>query len=105
MPEPYWPKKKGAYLLADAEQNARYARIWCSYCKASRYFVLAELRAVFGNIECDDVVYQGWRCEGCGGKGQLQIRVEDPPAGGGVTIRRLRRIDTVRRPVWRDEAF
>lgn len=104
MPEPYWPKRKNSFLLSHAEQHARYAAIWCRYCKQKRYFLLSELRTAFGNIECDDVVYQNrWRCTGCDGKSLLDIKIEDPPVSGGFTIRRLARVEYVRRPIWRDE--
>lgn len=53
MPEPYWPKHKHSYTLGDAMKNALYARIWCGYCKRSRYFLLEDLKRLFGNIECD----------------------------------------------------
>ena len=105
MPEPYWPKRKGGYRLADAEEHNRYAAIWCPYCKRKRYFLLSDLRIAFGNIECDDVVYQDarWRCTGCNGKHTLQVKIGDPPADETVVVRRLERVEYVRRPIWRDE--
>ena len=104
MPEPYWPKRKASYRLSDAEKNTRYACIKCSYCKQERYFLLAELKVAFGNIECDDVVYQQrWRCTGCNGAGILHLTLQEPPAAGGVTVRRLDRVNYVRKLVWRDE--
>lgn len=102
MPEPY---RKKAYLISHAERHARYALIWCRYCKQKRYFLLAELREVFGDIDCDSIVdHHNWRCNGCNGRGDLDLRLEDPPASGAGIVRRLVRIDTIRRPVWRDEA-
>lgn len=104
MPEPYWPKRKSSYLLSDAERHARHAAIWCRYCKQKRYFLLHELRAAFGNIECDDVVFQQkWRCTGCKTGASFEIKIEEPPAAGGVTVRRLARVEYIRRPIWRDE--
>jgi|SRR6185312_13416945 len=106
MPEPYWPKKKGSYTLADAEKNARLAKIWCHYCKTERYFLLRDLRRLFGDIECDDVMLrQRWRCTNCGRTDTLNFDTEDPPAGKrqGMVIRRLVKIDIIRKPVWRDE--
>lgn len=104
MPEPYWPKRKGTYPISEAEKNTRYARVWCTYCKHERYFRLADLRTAFGNIECDDIVYQGrWRCSNCDGKGSLDCKVEDPPASKSITVRRLVEVRYVRRPVWKDE--
>lgn len=106
MPEPYWPKKKGSYTLADAEKHARLAKIRCYYCKTERYFVLRELRTLFGNVEVDDVIYrQRWRCTKCKSDGTLEINIEDPPAEKrqNITIRRLAGIEIIRKPIWRDE--
>lgn len=57
MPEPYWPKRKGSYTLAEAEKNARYARIRCRYCKRTIYYRLEDLHTVFGDIDVDEVIY------------------------------------------------
>ena len=106
MPEPYWPKKKGSYALADAEKHAQFAKIHCRYCKTVRYFFLRDLRRLFGNIECDDVIYrQHWRCATCKKTGTLEFDIEDPPADKrqAMVIRRLERIEIIRKPVWRDE--
>jgi hypothetical protein len=106
MPEPYWPKKKGSYTLADAEKNAKLAKIRCCYCTTERYFLLRDLRRLFGNIECDDVIYrQRWRCMNCKKTRTLEFDLEDPPADKrqGMIIRRLERIEIIRKPVWRDE--
>lgn len=104
MPEPYWPKRKHSYRLSDAEKNSRYGRIWCRYCKQEKYFLLRDLRAAFGNIECDDVLYQRrWHCTGCKKGDTLDFKLEDPPASGGATVRRLVKVEYIRRPVWQDE--
>jgi hypothetical protein len=106
MPEPYWPKKKGSYTLADAEKSAKLVRIRCYYCKIERYFHPRELRTLFGNIEVDDVIYrQRWHCTNCKNSGTLEINVDDPPAEKrqSITIRRLERIEIIRKPIWRDE--
>ena len=106
MPEPYRPKKKGSFTLADAEKNARLARIRCYYCKTERHFLLRDLRTLFGNIEVDDVTYrQKWRCTGCGSLGTLEIDLQEPPAGKRqeMIVRRLVGIQIIRKPIWRDE--
>lgn len=101
MPEPY---RKKAYTLSMAETHARYALVWCRYCKQRRYYRLADLRAVFGDVDCDSVVdHHNWRCTKCDGTGRVDMRLEEPPADGSGIVRRLVRIDTIKRPVWRDE--
>jgi hypothetical protein len=107
MPEPYWPKRKGPpYKLSDAEKVARFAFIRCQYCKVARYVPLEDLRRLFGNIECDDVIYsRRWRCMKCNSPDMLEMDIRNPPIGKGepFVIRRLDRIATKSWPVWRDE--
>ena len=82
MPEPYRPKKKGSFTLADAEKNARLARIRCYYCKTERHFLLRDLRTLFGNIEVDDVIYrQRWRCTNCNSDGTLDLNGKTDAVG------------------------
>lgn len=106
MPEPYWPKRKGPpYKLSDAEKHTQYARIWCRYCKRSRWYLLRELREVLGDIACDDVIdRRKIRCGGCGDKFSLDMRVENPSAADlqSVTVRRLS-FRWVKRIMWHDE--
>jgi len=105
MPEPYWPKRKNSYTLSDAETHNSYARLRCTYCKRTRYFLLKGLRAAFGNIECDDVVFQhNWKCLQCDGKGEVAFDLEKPPLGQNAVVRRLVRVEYIRRPIWKDEA-
>jgi len=102
MPEQYWPKRKNAYSLGDAAKNARHLQLRCNYCKRIRYMVIADLKALLGNIEVDDVAYVGWRCDGCKGT-TFDVRIEEPHAGSGAIVKRLVRIDYVRRPTWQEE--
>lgn len=106
MPEPYWPTKKSEYRLADAAKTSRYARIKCRYCKTERFYLVEELRVVFGNVECDDVLYRNdWRCVKCGKLNTLGLHMENPSAADlqKVKTRRIARIDYVRKITWRDE--
>ncbi|QDB99527.1 hypothetical protein [Mesorhizobium sp. 8] len=84
---------------------ARYALIQCRYCKLRRYVPLEDLRRLFGNIECDAVIYErNWRCTKCGTPGCLEMSIENPPAGKGeFVIRRLHDIKVKSWPVWKDE--
>lgn len=103
MPEPYWPKRKGSFTLADAARSNRLARIWCRYCKRSHNFEIADLKTVFGNIEVDDVPYQ-MRCSGCGRGATLEIEMLLPSAADrqNMTIRKLDKVSYLRRVTWRD---
>lgn len=105
MPEPYWPKRKGSYTLADAARTGdRLARVACRYCKRVRWFRLDDLQTVLGNIECDDVAHM-MKCAGCNKRQTLELRIESPSAADRqkMTLRRVERIYYIRRVVWRDE--
>ncbi|MCV0395902.1 MAG: hypothetical protein K5872_06555 [Rhizobiaceae bacterium] len=105
MPEPYWPKRKGSYRLSNAAKNSRYARLRCRYCKTYRYYLIEELKAVFGDIECDDVVYQNdWRCSGCGEKNMIEFDTCNPSATElqASVVRRIDRVVYVRKVIWKD---
>jgi hypothetical protein len=105
MPEPYWPKRKGRYTLRDARENRSLAHIRCCYCKRESYYRMEDLEKLFGNIEVDDVVRGKVRCSRCGNRHTLEIRTAHPSAAEmqTIVIRRIDRIEYVRRVTWRDE--
>lgn len=107
MPEPYWPKRRGAYTLADAEKNSTFASIRCTYCKRQRYYFVSDLKAAFGgHVECDDVIrVSGLRCRNCDGKGSLDLSMGGPPGdiADKAWLRRIVRIEYRRRIIWKDE--
>lgn len=107
MPEPYAPKKgKNAYTLEHARQFYEVAEIKCRYCKTVRYFAIADLKVLFGDIECDDVVYQpGWNCEQCNRDAGFEFELKKPSAEERqkMVIRRIEEIKYVRKIKWRDE--
>lgn len=105
MPEPYWPKRKNSYTLADAAKSSRYAKLRCRYCKAERYYLIEDLKVAFGNIECDDVTRaQRWRCTRCNQRDMLDFSIEHPSAADlqKIVLRRIDRVEYVRRVIWRD---
>ena len=103
MPEPYWPKRKGSFTLADVHRLGHLLRIECRYCKTARNYVADDLKTVFGPIEVDDVPLQ-MRCTRCRNKHTLQIETISPSAADRqtMTVRRVDRIDYVRKVTWRD---
>jgi len=102
MPEPYWPKRKGAFTLSDADRNDMLIRVRCPYDKRERWFLPAELRQVYGDIEVDDLVFP-LKCTRCGSLSE--VKGEVPPAAERqkITLRRLVEVRYVRRAKWRDE--
>ena len=105
MPEPYWPKRKNSYTLGDAERlPGRLVRIRCRYCRREHHYEIRDLRVVLGNIEVDDVAY-AMKCSGCGKDRTLDLELLSISAEERqkMTVRRLVRVQYLRRPVWRDE--
>jgi hypothetical protein len=106
MPEPYWPKRKNSYRISDALKNNKFARLQCRYCKTERHFLLEELRIVFGNVEVDEMAYQrDWRCSNCGKISTIELKLCDPNPDQlrNITIRKIDRIEYVRKITWKDE--
>lgn len=103
MPEPYWPKRRGSFTLADAHRLGYLVRIHCRYCKTQRHYVPDDLRKVFGSIEVHDVPYQ-MRCAKCRNTHTLDIETLPPSAAERQTlvIRRVEKIYYVRKVIWRD---
>ena len=103
MPEPYWPKRRGSYTLADAAKHNTYASVRCTYCKRTRYYLVAD--AFGGQVECDDVVHLGkLRCRKCDGKGSLDFSLGGPPSdiADKAWLRRIERVEYKRRIVWKE---
>jgi hypothetical protein len=105
MPEPYWPKRNGSYTLADAAKHDTYASIRCTFCKRTRYYLVADLKTAFGDVECDDVVHVArLRCRNCNAKGSLELKMGGPPSdvADKAWFRRIERVEYKRRIVWKE---
>lgn len=104
MPEPYWPKRKGSYVLSDASRTGRLILISCRYCKRALIYMPADLSRLLGDIEVDDVADQ-MTCSGCKRKHTLKAEqlLPSAPERQGMTVRRLEKVYYVRRAIWRDE--
>jgi len=106
MPEPYWPNRKGAYTLTNAMKHYDVGRIWCHYCKAERFYLLKDFQVLFGDVEVDDVIYvQRWRCVKCKRDDTLHMELVSKSDSDrqAMRIRRLDRVEYVRKVTWRDE--
>ncbi|MCR5859745.1 hypothetical protein [Mesorhizobium sp. J428] len=81
------------------------ARISCRGCRTERLYALKDLLTLFGDIEVDDVVYvQRWRCISCGND---DMGIDLPRLSGverqAAKVRRISRIEYVRKVSWREE--
>lgn len=104
MPEPYWPKRKNAFHLSDADRNHTIIRVRCRYCKRTAYYNPVDLIVVFGDVEVDDLMDK-MRCERGRDHGRLLVECISPSAADavGMKIRRLDSIQLRRIPIWRED--
>lgn len=68
--------------------------------------MLDDLKQLFGDIECDDAIYQpGWACVQCKRDSTLEMEIINPLAEDRqkMVIRRIAQIIYVRKVKWRDE--
>jgi hypothetical protein len=102
MPEPYWPKRKGAYTLSMAERNRTLVRVRCPYCKRVAHYHPVDLIEIYGDIEVDDLMRR-MKCE-AGNHATLDVRCISPSASEavGIKVRRLTGILLQRVPLWKE---
>ncbi|GGE24724.1 hypothetical protein GCM10011390_50200 [Aureimonas endophytica] len=90
--------------LAQYRDWGQIATVSCNLCRGKRHYLPADLIEILGDCE-GDRVERRMRCETCDRNDYLHVRYWSPIAADDypITIRRLERIETIRRPVWRDE--
>lgn len=90
--------------LSEAHDNGAVVTVACHYCRTKRHYLPQDLKTILGDIDPRHVA-QGRRCENCRRNDYLVVRVWHPIPQDtiGMVIRRLERLVTVRRAVWRDE--
>lgn len=100
MPQPNKPTFKET-LITLAERSDYLVRVSCC---GVRYYRVDEVAKILGNIRVVDLG-RHMSCEKCGGRQDLSWRLSYPSASerASIQVRRLVRIDTIKRPVWRDE--
>ena len=103
MPEPYWPKHKGAFCLSDADRNQTIIRVRCRFCKRMAHYNPIDLIVIFGDVEVDELM-EKMRCEGGKEHGRLLVECISPAGADavGIRIRRLEGIRLRRKPIWRE---
>jgi hypothetical protein len=100
MPQPNKPTFKET-LITLAERSDYLVRVSCC---GVRHYRVDEVAKVLGNIRVVDLG-RHMSCEKCGGREYLSWTLSYPSASerASIRVRRLVRIDTIKRPVWRDE--
>jgi len=95
---------KNSFNLSDADGLGHAAVVRCGLCVVKRYYRPEDLMKLFGDIPCMDVESR-MRCESCGRKDYLRVRIETLMAEemAKAQFRRLKGIKLLKRPIWEDE--
>lgn len=85
-------------------QDRHYVQIKCSWCRSQHLYEPADLVQIFGDLPFMGIE-EKFRCSQCGKKEYLtsKLRSVSGPDAVGITVRRLVKIKTLRRPIWKDE--
>ncbi|WP_148227600.1 hypothetical protein [Fulvimarina pelagi] len=92
-------------MLSRLGQLGHIVRLRCNYCRTGpRFYRPEDLIVLVGDREVDRL-RRRLTCEVCGRKDYVEI---DSPLLTGqerqsVIVRRLVRVSTIRRPIWREE--
>lgn len=85
-----------------SERREFLVRVSCGRCRPIRYYCVDDLIEVFGDLKVIGMEHH-MRCE-CGYE-RVSARLTLPSARerAEITVRKLVRIEMIKRPVWRDE--
>lgn len=92
-------------LLSECQETGLLVRVRCNFCrKGERLYEPNEVAQLVGDRELHSLSGR-LRCEDCGRRDWTDVnriwRFE--AVRQGLSVRRLERIEIVRRPIWRDE--
>lgn len=92
------------WTLTKAHDAGQLVRVVCQHCRITRYFYPADLRELMGDIGVDRIEGK-MTCQQCGSREWLEAHFDSLTAvqRQKLPVRKLVRIKTIRRAVWRDE--
>jgi hypothetical protein len=104
MPEKNAPSRKDlSWTLGKARAMGNLVKIDCQYCHVTRHYLSGDLLSLCGDVGLD-LIPRKFRCEQCDLKGYIRADFYNPWGNdiGKLKVRRLVKIQTIRRPVWED---
>jgi len=106
LPEMNEMKKLRGWRLSDAADHGQLLTVECQLCRVTRRYFPRDLLK-FRQDENLARTMSCFRCDGCGKRDYMFLRVLDPSIEdhGKLTVRRLVRVKTVCVPVWRDDVL
>jgi hypothetical protein len=98
------PRNNIGLILSQTHDLGCIVRVRCNYCQSVRHYVPEDVIKLIGDVEVDGL-RRRLRCEGCGRRDYVEVEaiVLFPQERVGVVVRRLVKVRTIRRPVWRNE--
>ncbi|MER0237170.1 hypothetical protein ABRA89_03410 [Fulvimarina sp. MAC8] len=85
--------------------QGRFVRVKCDYCRsATRFYHPDDLAILLGDVEVDQL-RRRLKCERCGRRDYVEVDAPylTGPEMRDLIVRRLVRVRTIRRPIWREE--
>lgn len=99
-------RKQQAWTLSKAATTHQLVKVSCGHCRIVRHYLPADLLELCPDIGLEQLPGH-FRCETCHLRDYIGVDYYSPIASdtAKITIRRLVKVKTIRRPVWRDEVY
>jgi hypothetical protein len=99
-------RRQRMHTLSKAEETRQIVRIDCMYCRITHRYRCRDLLQLCGDVPVDEIAPQ-FRCDVCKHKDYLKAEFELPWGAdtGKLRIRKLVRIKTLLKPVWKDDFY
>lgn len=103
MPEMNEAKKLRGWSLRDAAEAGQLLEVRCQFCRRTYRFFPRDLLQLTANVSLDRLACR-FRCERCNCKDYMSLKVvqiwgSEP---GKLTVRRLVRVTSIKKPIWED---
>ncbi|KPH09114.1 hypothetical protein CO657_19790 [Rhizobium acidisoli] len=103
MPEMNYSKKLRGWSLSDADEAGQLLEVTCQFCKRTYRFFPRDLLKLTPNVSLDRLAGR-FRCQRCDRADYMVLRVVQIWGSEyrKLTVRRLVKINTVKKPIWED---
>ncbi len=103
MPEMNYNKKLRGWSLRDAAEAGQLLEVTCQFCRTTYRFIPRDLLKLTKDVSLDRLASR-FRCVRCNRGDYMSLKVVQiwGSETGKLTVRRLIRVDTVKKPVWED---
>lgn len=90
-------------MLSEARDHGMVVRVTCNYCRQVRHYLPQDMQTLLGDAEIDGL-RRRLTCEDCGKRDYVEVEAKFvwDEEREHLFVRRLVRVKTIRRPVWRE---